>query len=58
MPLLNLAWSPTYAWDGGKPRLRDQVRAAMINPIEMHADLAVVTEDLNRDATLRERFSS
>jgi cytochrome c peroxidase len=57
MPLLNLAWSPSYAWDGAKPRLRDQIRAAMINPIEMHADLAAVTEDLNRDAILRGKFT-
>ena len=58
MPLFNLAWSPAYAWDGGKPRLRDQVRAAMINPIEMKADLAVVVAALNRDAGLRGQFAA
>ena len=58
MPLFNLAWSPSYAWDGGKPRIRDQVRAAMTNPIEMKADLAVVVAELNRDAGLRGKFSA
>ena len=58
MPLFNLAWSPVYAWDGGKRRLRDQVRAAMINPIEMKADLAVVVAELNRDEGLRGKFSA
>ena len=58
MPLFNLAWSPAYAWDGGKPRIRDQVRAAMTNPIEMKADLTVVVAELNRDAGLRDKFAA
>ena len=58
MPLFNLAWSPAYAWDGGKPRIRDQVRAAMTNPIEMKADRTVVAVNLNRDAALRGRFGA
>jgi cytochrome c peroxidase len=58
MPLFNLAWSPTYAWDGGKARLRDQVRAAMTNPIEMKADREAVAAELNRDAPLREKFAA
>lgn len=56
MPLFNLAWSSRYAWDGGKPRLRDQVRAAMTNPIEMKADLAAVVAELQRDAVLAGKF--
>jgi cytochrome c peroxidase len=58
MPLFNLAWSPSYAWDGSKPRLRDQARAAMINSIEMHADLDVVTAELSRDAKLSSKFAT
>ena len=58
MPLFNLAWSPAYAWDGAKPRIRDQVRAAMTNPIEMKADLTVVVAELNRDAGLRDKFAA
>ncbi len=58
MPLFNLAWSPSYAWDGGKPRIRDQVRAAMTNPIEMKSDPAAVAAELNRDAALKEKFAA
>ena len=58
MPLFNLAWSPNYAWDGAKLRIRDQVRAATTNPLEMKADLVVVVAELNRDARLREKFSA
>jgi len=57
MPLFNLAWSPHYAWDGGQEKIRDQVRAAIINPLEMQADLAVVTAELNHDAGLRAMFA-
>lgn len=28
MPLFNLAWSPSYAWDGSQPRIRDPLVAA------------------------------
>lgn len=58
MPLFNLAWSPAYAWDGSMPRIRDQVRAAMINPVEMHADLATVTAALNHDDAARAEFAA
>jgi cytochrome c peroxidase len=58
MPLFNLAWSSAYAWSGDKARIRDQVRAAIINPVEMHADLAQVKETLNRDAALRAKFAA
>jgi cytochrome c peroxidase len=58
MPLFNLAWSPGYAWDGRQSRLRDQVRAAMTNPIEMKADREAVASALNRDAPLREKFAA
>lgn len=50
MPLFNLAWSPTYAWDGGQRRVRDQSLAALRNPIEMHGDPATVVAALAADA--------
>ncbi len=56
MPLFNLAWSPAYAWDGSQPRIRDQALAAWTNPIEMHADLAVVVAALSRDDGLVAKF--
>ena len=58
MPLFNLAWNPAYAWDGSMPRIRDQVRAAMINPVEMHADLATVIAELSRDDAARAEFQA
>jgi len=58
MPLFNLAWSPSFAWDGSKPRVRDQAYAAMTNPIEMHADPARVVEALSRDAQLGDAFAA
>lgn len=57
-PLFNLAWSPHYGWDGGKTRLRDQVLAAMLNPIEMHAEPAVVTAALAQEPLIRDAFAS
>lgn len=49
MPLFNLAWHPAYAWDGTKKRIRDQVIAALTNPVEMNANLAEVVADLGED---------
>ena len=56
MPLFNLAWSPSYAWDGSKPRIRDQAIAAMTNPLEMHADPATVVARLAADSAVAEKF--
>ena len=58
MPLVNLAWSPSYAWDGSKPRVRDQTLAAMTNPIEMHAEPAKVVAALAGDAELGAAFAA
>jgi cytochrome c peroxidase len=56
MPLFNLAWSSSFAWDGSKPKVRDQALAAMVNPKEMHADPAQVTAVLARDPAIMEKF--
>lgn len=56
MPLFNLAWSGSYAWDGSKPRIRDQAIAAMTNPIEMDADPTRVVAALQQDAAMAEKF--
>ncbi len=58
MPLFNLAWSPSFAWDGSKPRVRDQALAAMVNPIEMHGDPAKVVAALVQDAALGDAFAA
>ncbi len=58
MPLFNLAWSPSFAWDGSKPRVRDQALAAMVNPIEMHGESAKAVAALARDAAMGEAFAA
>jgi cytochrome c peroxidase len=58
MPLFNLAWSPSFAWDGSKPRVRDQALAAMTNPIEMHGEPAQVVAALARDAAMVDAFAA
>lgn len=39
MPLFNLAWKPSFFWDGRAPSLREQVLQPIQNPIEMHETL-------------------
>jgi len=58
MPLFNLAWNPSYAWDGSKPRLRDQAVAALTGAVEMHAEPAVVVARLGRDPRVRADFAA
>ena len=58
MPLFNLAWNPSFAWDGGKPRIRDQARAAWTSPIEMNAHPAAVIAALVPDKLLAEKFAA
>jgi len=58
MPLFNLAWSPSYAWDGSKPRLRDQALAALASAVEMHGEPKVVEAKLGRDPRVREDFAA
>jgi cytochrome c peroxidase len=58
MPLFNLAWSPSFAWDGSKPKIRDQAIAAMTNPIEMAGDPARVVAALRADSTVVKQFSA
>jgi cytochrome c peroxidase len=58
MPLFNLAWSPSFAWDGSKPKIRDQAIAAMTNPIEMAGDPARVVAALRSDPAIVKKFSA
>jgi cytochrome c peroxidase len=58
MPLANLAWAPTYAWDGSQLHVRDQALAAMQNPIEMHANAGEVAKTLARDRELTAAFAA
>lgn len=58
MPLFNLAWNSSYAWDGSKPRLRDQALGALTGAVEMHAEPAVVVARLGRDPRVRADFAT
>jgi cytochrome c peroxidase len=58
MPLFNLAWNPAYAWDGSKPRLRDQVITALTGAVEMHAEPAVIVAKLGDDSRVRDDFAA
>ena len=57
MPLFNLAWNPAFAWDGSRPRIRDQALAAWTNPIEMHGEPSRVVAVLAGDLALAARFA-
>ena len=58
MPLFNLAWSGDFAWDGSKPRIRDQARAALTNPVEMDADPETIAAILAKDPHVVRGFKS
>ena len=55
MPLFNLAWKPSYFWDGRAPTLRDQVLRPIQDPTEMHETLDHVVTKL---ADLAPQFES
>lgn len=46
MPLFNLAWKPSFFWDGRAPILRDQVLRPIQDPTEMHETLDHVVTKL------------
>ncbi len=58
MPLFNLAWAGTFAWDGSQPRIRDQALAAMRNPREMAADDFAVVTALAKDEGMGNKFAA
>jgi hypothetical protein len=58
MPLHNLAWHPAFAWDGTRRTIREQVRAAMTNPVEMDARPADVEAKLGEDPRVRRDFAA
>ncbi len=58
MPLMNLAWNSSFAWDGGQARVRDQTLAAWTNPIEMNGVPARAVKALAVDAKLSAQFAA
>jgi cytochrome c peroxidase len=56
MALFNLAWDPTYFWDGRVSTLEEQALKPIEDPLEMKSDLNVVLKRLNNSAFYREKF--
>ncbi len=55
--LVNLAWAPSFHWDGGVNHLDVQPLNPLTNPAEMDNALATVVTGLNRSAAYRARFA-
>lgn len=58
MPLFNLAWKPSFFWDGRAQRLRDQVLMPIQDHLEMAASLDQVTTKLRADASMSKAFNA
>jgi cytochrome c peroxidase len=48
MPLVNLAWSSAFMWDGGIPSLELQVLAPLTNHVEMNLPISEAIERLKK----------
>ena len=57
MPLQNLAWKPSFFWDGRAPSLREQALRPIQDPLEMNETLERVVEKLTRDAGYPAEFA-
>jgi cytochrome c peroxidase len=56
LPLMNLAWKPSFFWDGRAPSLREQVTHPIKDPLEMNESLDRVIAKLERDRYYRTSF--
>ncbi len=56
MPLFNLAWKPSFFWDGRAPSVRTQVLQPIQDPLEMHETLDRVVGKLAADPTYPAEF--
>ncbi len=54
--LFNLAWSPSFMWDGGVNNLEVQPINPITNPVEMGSDLKDVIDKLNNSVRYRKLF--
>ncbi len=54
--LINLAWSPSFLWDGGVNHLDVFSFAPITNPLEMHETMQHVVSKLNADSLYRAKF--
>lgn len=56
--LFNLAWHPSFFWDGGVNHIESQPIAPILNPVEMDETLANVIGKLTADAGYRSLFKA
>jgi len=56
LPLMNLAWKPSYFWDGRVTTLREQVMHPIKDPLEMNETPERVVAKLERDRFYRRSF--
>ncbi|MBX9851082.1 MAG: c-type cytochrome [Cytophagaceae bacterium] len=56
MPLINLAWSNSFLWDGGVPTLEMQVMNPLTNPKEMNISISEAVKRLNENKTYVKLF--
>lgn len=54
--IANMAWSPSFMWDGGVNHLEVFSVAPITNPLEMKETMANVVAKLNANATYRAKF--
>jgi len=58
MPLFNLAWKPSFFWDGRSPSLREQVLHPIRDPDEMNESPDRVVEKLKNAPGYADAFAS
>lgn len=56
MPIINLAWSDHFFWDGRRNSLEDQAHDPVTNPVEMANDWRIVVQRLQEDPRYPELF--
>lgn len=54
--LSNLAWYPSFMWDGGVNHIETFSTAPITNPLEMHETIANVVAKLNANVVYRQKF--
>lgn len=57
-PIMNLAWSSSFFWDGGVFNLDLQPLSPITNPAEMDTDMNTILEKLNSDPSYQTGFKT
>lgn len=57
-PIFNMAWNPSFFWDGGVHTLELQPLAPITNPVEMNESIQGVLNKLRRSKTYPSLFKS